>query len=131
MKLHAMRLRLGTDLKNELIKFVKENNIQAAFIGTCVGCLKSAKIRLAGAKTFKELDKKLEIVSLVGTLSPDGVHVHISLADEDGKTVGGHVQEGCIVYVTAEIIICECKDFIFSREFDTQTNFKELKISKR
>ncbi len=78
-------------------------------------------------KTFKE---KFEIVSLVGTLSQSGNHIHISISDKDGKTIGGHLEEGCIVYSTVELVIGELEDLVFSREFEKETGFKELKISK-
>ena len=131
MKTFALRLRPGSDLKNELDRFVKENNIRAGNILTCVGSLKKATLRLAGADSIKELDEKLEIVSLVGTLSHDGLHLHISLSDREGNTIGGHVKRGCIVYTTAELLIGENEHLVYSREFDQQTNFKEINISDR
>jgi len=66
----------------------------------------------------------------VGTLSQDGSHLHITLSDEEGNCIGGHVKEGCLVYVTAEIVIVELDGVNFSREFDKETGFKELVISK-
>ena len=41
-------------------------------------------------KTFPA-DERFEVLSLVGTLSQDGVHLHISLGDADGKVWGGHL----------------------------------------
>jgi uncharacterized protein len=126
MKTYALRLKPGQDLKKELVKY--SQNVQAGFIITCVGSLKTATLRLADENIVKTFDKKFEIVSLVGTLSKDGVHLHISLADENGNTVGGHLKEGCIIYTTAEIVIGGSDEFIFSREMDPETGFKELKI---
>jgi len=76
MKAYAIRFLPGQDLKKELEKFVKEKEINAGFIMTCVGSLKKATLRMAGAKVTKNFEQKLEIVSLVGTLSPDAFHVH-------------------------------------------------------
>ncbi|MBT3451450.1 DUF296 domain-containing protein, partial [archaeon] len=70
-----------------------------------------------------------EIVSLIGTLSQDGNHTHISVSDNLGHTIGGHLKKGCIIHTTAEIVIIELKKFNFSREFDHQTGFKELVIN--
>jgi len=131
VKNFVLRLHPGQDLKEELKKFTKENNVQAGFIVTCVGSLQKAAVRFAGQKDTKNINGKFEIVSLVGTLSRDSLHSHISFADENGKIIGGHVKEGCIIYTTAEIVIGECEDLIFSRELDRQTNFKELKVSNR
>ncbi len=129
MKTFALRLHPGQDLKDELIKFTEKNNIQAGFILTCVGSLNKATIRMV--KKIKDFEEKFEIVSLVGTLSQDGVHLHISLSDKDGNTIGGHLKKGCSIYTTAEIVIGELDDAKFSREFDKQTEFKELIISKK
>ncbi len=128
INISALRLFPNQDLKEELTKFVKQNNIQAGFIITTVGSLKKAVLRLADENIIKTFDEKFEIVSLVGTLSLDGLHLHISLADKNGKTIGGHLKEGCIIYTTAEIVIGNTKNITFTRTLDNQTGFKELKI---
>ena len=43
----ALRLRPGQELKTELLRFVRENNVRSACVLTCVGSLRSATIRLA------------------------------------------------------------------------------------
>ncbi len=73
--------------------------------------------------------EKFEIVSLVGTLSTNGSHLHIALSDSLGNTIGGHLMEGNVIYTTAEIVIGEAEHLVFTRETDPQTTYKELKIS--
>lgn len=131
MKTFALRLHPKQDLKEELVKFVKENSIQAGLILTCVGSLAKATIRMTDKNVVKSFSQNLEIVSLVGTLSQDGVHLHISLSEKNGNTIGGHLKEDCLVHTTAEIIIGELDDIKFSREFDKQTGFKELVVFKK
>lgn len=128
MKTYVIRLKPGQDLKEELKNIVVSENIKAGFILTCVGSLKKAKLRLA-EENIEKFDEKFEIVSLVGTLSQDGIHIHISLADKNGKVIGGHLKEDCIIHTTAEIVIGECEDCTFSRELDKNTGFKELEIN--
>ncbi|MDP3728706.1 MAG: DNA-binding protein [bacterium] len=128
MQSFALRLHPNQDLKQELIHFTKENNIKAGAILTCVGSLKKAIIRTANEKRILSLEQNFEIVSLIGTLSLDGVHIHISLATEEGHVIGGHLKEGCIIKTTAEIVIISFEKFSFSREFDTHTGYKELNI---
>jgi len=130
MKTFALRLHPEQDLKEELIKFTKENNIQAGFILTCVGSLRRATLRMADETIIKDFEEKFEINSLVGTLSQDGVHIHISLSDKEGDVIGGHLKAGSIIYTTAEIIIGELENTKFLRESDKETGFKELLISK-
>jgi predicted DNA-binding protein with PD1-like motif len=85
---------------------------------------------LAGAKTFYEKETKVEILSLSGTLSANGSHLHLCVADSEGHCVGGHLSDGCIVNTTAEIVISEFPKLIFKRAPDAQTGFEELVISK-
>jgi len=70
-----------------------------------------------------------EIVSLVGTLSGDNGHLHISLSDAHGHMIGGHVIGGLYIFTTAEIVIGECVDLKFTREHDDFTGFHELVIN--
>ncbi|WP_202972008.1 PPC domain-containing DNA-binding protein [Moorena producens] len=124
----AIRIQPDQDLKVSLINVVKKNTIQAGFILTAVGSLKQANLRFANQNTSKLLIEKFEIVSLVGTLSIHGVHLHISLADKNGKVIGGHLAEDCIIYTTAEIVIGTSEEFSFIRTLDQTTGYKELEV---
>lgn len=131
MKIFALRLKPNMDLKESLRNFVSLNNIKSGFILTTVGSLKQARLRFADQSNSKVFKKKFEIVSLVGTLSTSGIHLHIALSDKEGRTIGGHLDDGCIIYTTAEIVIGESEEFTFIRDIDEQTGFKELKILPR
>ena len=128
VKAHAFRLTKGQDLKYELEKYAEAKGIRAGVIASCVGCLSQAVIRSANGKDCIEINKDVEIVSLTGTFSIDGCHLHISVSDEKLTTYGGHLKNGCIVNTTAEVVILELKDFTFCREMDDQTGYKELAI---
>ncbi|HLP90514.1 MAG TPA: PPC domain-containing DNA-binding protein [Nostocaceae cyanobacterium] len=129
MKTFAIRLKPNTDLKQSLSNFTKQQNIQAGFILSAIGSLKQATIRFANQNTSMVLSEKFEILSLNGTLSMNGIHLHISIADQFGKTIGGHLMDGCIIYTTAEIIIGESTEFIFKRTLDPETGYPELEIT--
>ncbi|HAX79354.1 MAG TPA: DNA-binding protein [Cyanobacteria bacterium UBA11372] len=131
MKIFALRLKPEQDLKKSLKNFVLTNNIEAGFILTAVGSLQQATIRFANQNESHVLLGKFEIVSLVGTLSVNGIHLHISIADSEGITRGGHLVDGCLIYTTAEIVIGESEDLIFSREVDKQTGYLELAIYQK
>ena len=47
LKVYVLRLRPNQDLFKELDQFVRENDLKAAFIMTCVGSLTKATIRMA------------------------------------------------------------------------------------
>lgn len=131
MKIFALRLKPAQDLKQSLQSFAIDNNIQAGFILTAVGSLQQATIRYANQNQSQVLAGKFEIVSLVGTLSVNGLHLHISIADSEGITKGGHLVDGCLIYTTAEIAIGESENLVFSREVDPQTGYLELEIRQR
>ena len=129
---YALRLRPNQDLKQEIVAFAKANNIQAGYIITCVGSLKKATLRLANQSEATVWDDKFEIVSLVGTLGADsGMHLHASISDGTGRTIGGHLMDDNIIYTTAEIIIGEVLDVNFSRRLDSVTTYNELFIEKK
>lgn len=77
-----------------------------------------------------ELNQQHEIVSLVGTLSAGG-HLHVALSDAQGRVIGGHVMGDMVVFTTAEIVVGDCSDLVFSRHFDSCTGFPELAIECR
>ncbi len=129
-RVHVLRLNPHDDLRLALEDYTRAHHLRAGFIVTAVGSLESAKLRLADQKQSTPFNGKFEIVSLVGTLSPDGPHLHISLSDETGKTIGGHLVDGCKIYTTAEIIIGEAKNLRFARPLDQQTGFNELMVER-
>lgn len=128
---HAFRLKPGQDLKQSIDSFVKAKNIQAGWIATCVGSLTEYNIRFANQEKGYSDKGHFEIVSLVGTLSVNGSHIHLSISDSTGKTIGGHLLAGCKVYTTAEIVISEAANLIFTREKDDSTPWEELQIKKK
>ena len=132
MKHHAFRLTYGMDLRQGIEDYCRDNDIHSAAIVTVVGCVYRARIRLADGETIEEYDDRYEIVSLTGTVSPDGSHMHVSLADEDGSVIGGHMCNGCLVNTTAEVVLVSLdEEYRFSREYDDSTGYDELVIRKR
>ncbi len=127
----AVRLKKGQDLKKEIEKIIRENNVKAAVVISAVGCLDNLSIRLAGGKDFLEKKQDYEIVSLMGTVCMDGAHLHIAVSDTDGKTYGGHLCYNCIVNTTCELVMaCIEDEYDFSRIYDETTGYKELFIKK-
>ncbi len=128
---HAFRLKPGQDLKKSIDSFVKEKKITAGWINTCVGSLAEYNIRFANQEKGYSDKGHFEIVSLVGTLSVNGSHIHLSISDSTGKTIGGHLLDGCKIYTTAEIVITESNELVFIREKDGSTPWEELQVKKK
>jgi len=135
MRAHAFRLTPGADLRAELERLTRELSLGAGCIVSCVGSLSQARLRMPGAageaEAFRTFEGPMEIVSLAGTLGPDGPHVHISLARADGACIGGHLVAGCIVHTTAELVIGELQGVEFRRLPDAATGYSELTVSPR
>ena len=95
---------------------------------SAVGSLSLAQLRLAGAGEATAIRGELEILSLCGTLSPDGAHLHIAIADRSGAVIGGHLGVGSLVRTTAELVIGLLPEWQFSRKLDLATGYAELQI---
>lgn len=128
---YTLRLKPGEDLKQSLKNFVNEKNIHAGWMITCAGSLTNYNIRFANKPEGKRGEGYFEILSLAGTLSVNGSHLHVCIADSEGKATGGHLMDGCIIYTTAEIVIGESKEIIFTREHDATTEWKELQVKEK
>jgi predicted DNA-binding protein with PD1-like motif len=131
MKVVPLRLQPGDDLRRALEAWMGEQEEQAGCVISAVGSLSLAQLRLAGAPEATAIRGELEILSLAGTLSPDGAHVHIAIADSSGAVIGGHLCEGSLVRTTAELVVGLLPDWQFRRELDPITGFAELQISPR
>ena len=129
MKVVPLRLPPGADLRRALEVWMGEQQEQAGFLISAVGSLSLAQLRLAGATQATAIHGELEILSLCGTLSPDGSHLHIAVADRQGSVIGGHLGAGSLVRTTAELVIGLLPDWRFSRELDPATGYPELRIT--
>jgi predicted DNA-binding protein with PD1-like motif len=128
MKVVPLRLIPGDDLRRALDAWMAEQQEQAGCVISGIGSLSVAQLRLAGATEATAIRGELEILSLSGTLSPDGAHLHIAVADSQGAVIGGHVCAGSLVRTTAELVVGLLQEGRFNRELDTATGYAELKI---
>ena len=131
MENYTFRLRPGQDLLDNIDAFVMQNQIEAGCVLSGVGSLTHAVLRFADREAYNELDGHFEIVSITGTVSIHGSHLHISVSDGDGVTIGGHLVSGCKIYTTAEIVIAVFPDLIYKRELAEDSGYDELKVYKK
>jgi predicted DNA-binding protein with PD1-like motif len=128
MKVVPLRLQPGDDVRQALEVWMGEQQEQAGCVISAVGSLSVAQLRLAGTTQATAIHGELEILSLSGTLSPDGAHLHIAIADSSGAVIGGHLCAGSMVRTTAELVIALLPEWRFSRELDPATGYPELRI---
>ena len=128
LRTYVLRLKPGDDLRQQLTAFVQAHHIAAGTMITCVGSLTVATLRLANQEGPSVYKGHFEIVSLVGTLSVNGSHLHLAVSDSTGRTIGGHLLDGCRVYTTAEIVLGELPQLEFRRETDATFGYQELVV---
>lgn len=128
METHTFRLLPGQDLARSIADFVYDKHISAGCVLTCVGSLTLAVIRYADNPEATQSDGHFEIDSLVGTVGMAGQHLHISISDENGKMLGGHLMDGCLVYTTAEIVLASFPELVYRREYSQESGYEELVV---
>lgn len=129
---YTFRLKPGDDLFELIEKYVGEKNIEAGCVLSGVGSLTRAVLRLANRDFYSEYEGYFEIVSLTGTVSVHGSHLHISISDGDGKTIGGHLVPGCKIYTTAEIVLVVFPHVVYKRELlQDDSGYEELVVYEK
>ena len=130
-RLHVLRLTPGEDLRVALQSYVDVKKIKAASIVSAAGSLTKTSIRYANQEDSASLAGHFEIVSLSGIVSTGHTHLHIAISDGQGKTIGGHVSDGNLIYTTAEIVMVEYPDLSFVRTPCPLSGYQELTVKKR
>lgn len=120
------RLTTDEDLLEAVTLQAKRSRITAGFF-MLIGTLKEAKLGFYRQGKYEtiEVDGPLEIVSCMGNISVKEqelvVHAHVSVSNEKGEVLGGHLLAGCIVSLTGELIMVETPDIRLQRKFDEKT----------
>jgi predicted DNA-binding protein with PD1-like motif len=103
--IHLLRLEQGSDIVDAITAYATTEGIQAAWF-TYLGAVSRAALRYYDqiANEYRDfaVDQHLEVLSGVGNVSlRDGVpfvHTHAALGDAAGRALGGHLNQGCIVF---------------------------------
>lgn len=129
MNTFSARLESGAKLRESIYELAKKHNIRAGIVLTCLGSLHTLNIRLAGADEVYSQKSSYEILSLSGTFNNlEEGHFHISVADNKGNCIGGHLLSDNIIATTAEIVLASLQGERFLREKDKKTGYLELQI---
>ena len=132
MNTSSFRLKPGQDLFDSIEEVLKENKIEAGCVLSSVGSLTHATLRLANRDYYNEYEGHFEIVSMTGTVSIHGSHLHVAISDGNGVTIGGHLVSGCKIYTTAEIVLAIFDDVIYKRELlPNDSGYEELVVAKK
>ena len=126
-----LRLPPGVDLRHALEEAAAGFAPAGCFVVSGIGSLQDAQLRLAARDAATRFDGPWEILSLAGTLTRDGAHLHIALSDGDGRVVGGHLVHGNRVRTTAELLLCRPAGWVLGRGADAATGYAELQVRRR
>ena len=129
--IHVLRLQPGEDVRTTLDAWAKTLGIEAAAITSAVGSLTQAHLRYANRADGIMTTADLEVLSLSGTLGIHGMHLHLSVADREGRMLGGHMLDGCTVRTTLELTVQEIDGVRMLRLKDEQTGYEELSPEAR
>lgn len=128
MGFRPLRLPPGADLRRALEELAAADG--PAFVVAGIGSLNNPRLRLADAATETALEGPWELLTLSGSLTPDGAHLHATMADARGAVLGGHLAYGNEVRTTAEFLIAPLDGWELGRAFDAQTGYTELLVRR-
>ena len=104
METLPLQLDPGHDLHHTLSALAAERNLSGFVLGV-VGNLSQASFQCPGQEQPTRLQGELEIITLNGTFSPEGVHLHLSLSDGACQVWGGHLEPGTLVLKGAQVLL--------------------------
>jgi len=131
VQLLPIRLSPGTDLRRALEGLAAGQAVESAFVVAGIGSLVEASLRYAGEAAESTIVGPLEILTVSGTLSSSGAHLHMSVSDASGRVFGGHVGYGNTIRTTAEVLLALLQEWSLTREHDAATGFNELIVRRR
>ncbi len=104
MRSLPLKLAPGSDLRLTPEELARRAGISGFVLGV-VGNLTQASFQCPGQANPTVLEGDLEVITLNGTLSPEGVHLHLSLSDGACQVWGGHLEPGTIVQKGVDLLI--------------------------
>lgn len=104
--MHPLPLHLGagSDLRASLEQLGTQAGASGFVLGV-VGDLSQAAFQCPGQAEPTVLQGHLEIITLQGTVAPQGVHLHLSLSDGECQVWGGHLEHGSLVLRGADLLV--------------------------
>jgi uncharacterized protein len=133
---YVLRLDPGDEIMGTLKQFAEQEGVRGGFF-FALGAFSRARLRYLNMKTKQyediNIDEQVEVVSLLGNVAmlPDGkhkVHMHASVADENGRTYSGHIGDA-EVRPTLEVFLTKL-DGELRREEDEESGMEVLALGQ-
>ena len=122
-----LKLAPGSDLRLSLEELARRDGISGFVLGV-VGNLTKASFQCPGQAEPTVLEGDLEVITLNGTFSPEGVHLHLSLSDGACQVWGGHLEPGTIVQKGVDLLIGVLEQSEGSPKQQTSTTRLEIAV---
>ena len=104
MRSLPLKLVPGSDLRLSIEQLAAEQQISGFVLGV-VGNLSQAAFQCPGQAEPRILQGDLEVITLNGHFTPDGVHLHLSLSDGACQVWGGHLEPGTLVQKGVDLLL--------------------------
>jgi predicted DNA-binding protein with PD1-like motif/glutaredoxin len=104
MRVVPIHLAAGSDLRLSLEQLTADHGASGFVLGV-VGNLSRAAFQCPGQASPSVLEGDLEIITLQGTVAPQGVHLHLSLSDGNCQVWGGHLEPGTLIKTGADVLV--------------------------
>jgi len=104
MRALPLHLDAGADIRRALEQLAQEQQAEG-FVLSVVGNLRRACFACPGRTSPTVLSGELEIITLQGTIGPQGVHLHLSFSDGDCQVWGGHLEHGSLILKGADLLV--------------------------
>lgn len=103
-KLMRLELHAGDGLLETVQAVIDKKNVRDGVVLTAVGNLERCRFHAIEGK-IHEVEGKLALISLAGTIIAGKPHLHITFAGPDNRVVGGHLETGCRVLTRVELVL--------------------------
>lgn len=104
MRTNHIILYKGQDIQQEIRNHLLQEECQKGTIVSCIGLLSSVYLSLDG-ETGRQINGLLGIAQLSGMIWQEEDHLHISLFDEEGRPLIGHLLKEAIVEEETHIVL--------------------------
>ncbi|OUT72938.1 MAG: glutaredoxin [Synechococcus sp. TMED19] len=115
MRAIPLKLAPGSDLRESLQELAQQHQADGFVLGV-VGNLSRAAFQCPGQPQPTVMEGDLEIITLNGTISPEAVHLHLSLSDGACQVWGGHLEPGTRVLKGADLLVGLLEDNVAMAE---------------
>ena len=104
METRSISFKRDDDVLLSIHSYARSENISGFILGI-VGNLSKAVFQCPGNSQPTSLEGNLEVITLNGTISPNKLHLHLSVSDGNCNVWGGHLEAGSLVLKGIDVLI--------------------------